>query len=292
MQHSNLNGKYNAALTYAGQSIGEDMIPPANYARARLTYANALNASHQHDNAIEQYLIAAEKASSASPLDPEIDLREIEWARERVYMHRADHEYRDKLALYRSDYSHARDYFQNLTEKNESDTKAWMMRGICSHNLWQFDKAEECFNRVLEYDPTNLAAAEWMARVGDERQPHIILVDFSNEGIDFGSFIDDITTIFSWKPPEAFQAEFENLADVDGVAEATIWTVPTSHVEKVRLALFEIPVQKNSRQTFNEKVSIPWDAFVDLPTNIFEIIDFLRDVDPVELSCEVAMKQS
>jgi tetratricopeptide (TPR) repeat protein len=286
-----LNGQYNAARTYAEQSIGEDMMPAANYARAWFTYANALNATHQHGDAIEQYLIAAKRMSSTSQLDPQIDLREIEWAMESLYMHRAGHEYCDKIALSRSDYNHAREFFQNLTEKNESDTGAWMMLGICNLMLWQFDKSEECFQKVLNIDPTNLAAAEWIAEVRNERQPHIILVDFTNEGIEIPSVTD---LSLNWKPPEKFQATLENLADVDGIADASIWTVPNDHVKRVKLATFEIPVEKNSQNTSNDIVRIPWDTFIDLPSesDIFGLIDFLRAINPVQLTCEVTVKQT
>jgi tetratricopeptide (TPR) repeat protein len=284
-----LNGQYNAARTYAEQSIGEDMMPPANYARAWFTYANALNATHQHGDAIEQYLIATERMSSTSPLDPQIDLREIKWAMECVYMHRAGHEYCDKIALSRSDYNHAREFFKNLTEVNESDTGAWMMLGICNLMLWQFDKSEECFQKVLEIDPTNLAAADWMAGVRNERQPHIILVDFTNEGIEIPSVTD---LSLNWKPPEKFQATLKNLADVDGIAEASIWTVPNDHVKRVKLATFEIPVEKNSQNTFNDIVRIPWDTFIDPPTDIFGWLDFIPAINPVQLTCEVTVKQT
>jgi tetratricopeptide (TPR) repeat protein len=284
-----LNGQYNAAMTYARQSIGGDMMPPANYARAWFTYANTLNATHQHGDAIEQYLTAAEKTSSTSPLDPEIDLREIEWAMECVYMHRADHEYSDRLILKRNDLSHAKNYFQNLTAMNKSDTSAWMMLGICDLKLWQFDKSEESFQRVLDIDLTNLAAAEWMTEVSNERQPHIFLVDFSNEGIEIPGWKD---LSLNWEPPEEFQATLENLADVDGIAEASIWTVPNDHVRRVELATFEIPVEKNSQNTFNKEVRIHWDAFIDPPSDIFGLIDFFRAINPVKLTCEVTVKQT
>jgi len=288
-----LNGDYGVALTLVRKSIGRESIPPADYAQAWLTYANALNASHEHDSAIEQYQIAIEKVPFISPLDAEIDLKDVEWAMESVYLHRADHEYHNQLALNRSDYSHAREYFQTLTEKNKSDTIAWMMLGICSLKLWQFDKAEACFNQVLEPDPTDRAALDWVARVNDERQPHIILVDFSNEGIDFGSInIFDLRGLISWRPPENFRAELENLADVDGITQATIWTVQSDNVNRVRLATFEIPVEKNSQNTLNKQVSIPWDAFINPPTTLYELYKFYQDIKKVELTCEVAVKET
>lgn len=285
-----LNGDYGAALTLVRKSIGRESIPPADYARAWLTYANALNASHEHDSAIEQYQIAIEKVPFVSPFDPEIDFEDVEWAMESVYLHRADHEYHNQLALNRSDYSHARDYFQTLTEKNKSDPIAWMMLGICNLKLWQFDKAEACFNQVLEYYPADREALGWMARVNDERQPHITLVDFSNEGIDFSSInIFDLSELLSWKPPENFQVKLENLADVDGIARATIWTVQGTHVQRVKVATFEIPVQKNSQSTLNERVNLPWDAFIDLPTDIPGLWEFYNSIKKVELTCEVTV---
>ncbi|MDD1748331.1 MAG: tetratricopeptide repeat protein [Methanothrix sp.] len=288
-----LNGNYRAALVYAKQSIGGDRTPPANYARAWLTYANALNASDKHDSAIKQYMIAEEKASSASPLDPEIDLRELGWARESVYMHRADHEYHDKLDLNRSDYSHAKDYFQKLTEMNKSDMNAWMMLGICNFKLWQFNKSEECFRQVLKSNPINPTVLEWMARIENERRPHIRLVDFSNGGIIFPSSLHDIK--LDWEPPEKIHVKLENLADVDGIAEAIIWTNASGHIKKVRLgASFEIPVQKNSQSIFDRNVRIPWDAFIDPPKDVYNlvsILDFYRAINPVKLDCEFTIKE-
>lgn len=286
----NRNGNCRAALTYAEQSFRDDMIPQANYARSWFTYANALNATHQHDKAIEQYQNALEKVQTTSPLDPEIDLRDIEWARECAYIHRADHEYSNNLILNRSDYAHARYYFENLVEENESDTNAWVMLGICNLKLWQFDRAEDCFNQVLKVDPTNLTAAELMAWVDDERRPHIIGFDFSNEGIDFESF--DITKLFSWEPPENFQVELENMADVDGVAEVTIWTVTNSHVKQVRLNTFEVPVTKNSQTKYHEKVSIPRSAFKDWPQDLIGVYNFFDDINPVQLTFEVTVKET
>ncbi len=283
------NGQYDASLTYAGQSIREDMVPPANYARACFTYANALNATHQHGDAIEQYLIAVEKMSSTSPLDPEIGLKDIEWAIECVYMHRGDHEYCDMLNLRRSDYSHAMYYFQNLTETNNSDISAWIMLGICNFKLWRFDYAEKYFQEVLDIDPTNLTAAKWMTKVSKERQPHIFLVDFSNDAIKIPEWGD---LSLDWVPPEKFQATLENLADVDGIAEVSIWTVPNDHVKRAKLATFEIPVEKNSQNTFNEMARIRWDAFMDPPSDIFGLIDFFLAVNPVQLTCEVTVKQT
>jgi tetratricopeptide (TPR) repeat protein len=284
-----LNGQYNASLTYARQAIDVDMMPPANYARAWFTYANALNATHHHGDAIEQYLIAKEETSSTSPLDPEIDLKEIEWAMECVYMHRAEDEYRDSLILKRNNLTHATYYFQNLTTANESDTSAWIMLGICNLKLWQFDKSEECFQRVMDIDPTNLAAAEWMTKVNNERQPHILLVDFTYEGIEIPSVTD---LGLNWRPTEKFQATLENLADVDGIAEASIWTVPNDHVKKVKIATFEIPVESNSQNTFNDIVRIPWNTFIDPPTDIIGWLTLIPAINPVQLTCEVTVKQT
>jgi tetratricopeptide (TPR) repeat protein len=236
-------------------------------------------------------MIAEEKAPSSTPLDPEIDLRELGWARESTYMHRADHEYRDELNRSRRDYSHAKDYFRTLTEKNESDTNAWMMQGVCNFKLWQFDKSEECFRRVLKNDPMNLTALDWMARVENERRPRIRLVDFSNGGIILPSFRD---IKLDWKPPEKFQVTLENLADVDGIAEAIIWTNASSHIKRAKLDTFEFLVQKNSQNIFDGKVSIPWDAFMDPPKdpyNPVSILDFYRAINPVKLTCEFTVKE-
>jgi tetratricopeptide (TPR) repeat protein len=280
------NGKYRAAQTYAEKSIGSDRIHPANYSRTWFTYANALNASHEHDRAIAQYLIAEEKTLSTSPLDPQVDLREIEWALGSVYLHRADHE---RYNQNRSDYSQAAAYFENLTKKNESDAGAWIMQGICNLKLWQFDKAKTCFDQVLKDDPANQTAAEWMARVGDERQPHIIVAGFSNEGIILPSWRD---ISLNWRPPEIFHARLENLADVDGNAEASIWTVANEHVRRVRLETFPVLVQKNSHRELDEEVKLPFDAFVDWPTNIPDILDFINSINQVELTCEVTVKET
>lgn len=285
----NSKGQYNASLTHAGKAIEEDMVPKADYARAWFTYANALNATHRHGDAIEQYLISAEKVSSTSPLDPEIDLRKIEWARECVYLHRADHEYRDRRIIKRNDLTHARDYFQNLTERNDSDTDAWIMLGICNLKLWQFDRSEECFQRVLDIDPTNLSAAEWMTMVSNERQPHIFSVDFANNGIEIPG-LQDLS--LDWEPPEKFQATLENLADVDGIAELSIWTVANEHVRKMQLGTFEIQVKANSQKEFDDEVQIPWGAFIDPPQDIFGLIGFYQAINPVNLICEVTTRQN
>jgi tetratricopeptide (TPR) repeat protein len=284
-----LNGQYNAAMTYTRQSIGADMVPPANYVRSWLTCANALNATHQHGDAIEQFLNAKEKMSSTSPLDPETNLREIKWAMECVYIHRADHEYSDRLILKRNDLAHAKKYFQNLTEINESDTSAWMMLGICDLKLWQFDKSEKDFQKVLDIDPTDLAAAEWMTMVRNERQPHIFLVEFANEGIKIPG-LQDLS--LNWEPPEKFQVTLENLADVDGIADVSIWTVPNDYVKRVELAKFEIPVEKNSQNTLNDSVRIHWDAFIDPPSDLLGLIGFFNAINPVQLTCEVTETQT
>jgi tetratricopeptide (TPR) repeat protein len=299
-----LEGNYEAAITYAKKSISKDRIPPANYARAWLTYANALNATHQHDYAIVQYMVAEKKASDASPLEPGIDLRELEWSKASAYLHRADHEYHDS-ELNRSDYLHARDFFQNLTDKNISDTSAWMMLGICSFKLWQFDKAEECFNKVLDYDQTNLTAARWCGKVTIERRPRVRLVSFSNGDIEIPSWSDVLSDWRNWKkwvnwrPPESISVELENLADVDAIAEISIWTVPSSHVKMMRLKTFEISIPKNSNNiTFNETVFIPKDAFInppDLPLSLSDIQDifkFFMDIRQVELTCKVEARSS
>ncbi len=287
-----LNGKYQAALTYVRESIDQDKIPPADYPRAWLTYAHALNATHQHDNAIKMYSIAEEKISHSTPLDPEIDLNDVEWARESTYLHRADDEYKNNLTLNRSDFAHARDYFENLTETNKSDMDALMMLGICNLKLWQFENAKKCFDEVLNIDPTNLTAAELMSEVNEERRPHIILVDFSNQGINFTSIIDNPWNILNWRPPESFRAELKNMADVEGIAELSIWTVPGSHVAELDIATFEVPINENDRTTFNENVNIPWGAFTDLPTDPYGILGVLNELIKVPLRCEINSQEA
>jgi len=302
-----LEGIYQAALASAMKALDNDQIPPANYARAHLTFANALNATDKHNDAIDQYMIAEKKASDASPLEPVIDFRELQWAKASAYLHRADHEYLNSESN-RSDYLHARDCFQKMVDKNISDASAWMMQGICNLKLWQFDEAEECFNKVMDLDPTNETALRWCGNVTIERRPHVRVVNFSNGDIEIPSLSDVSRDVLSgnwekwrnWEPPEEISAKLENLADVDAIAEISIWTVPSSQVRNIKIKTVTVYLPKNSKSySLNEKVVIPWDAFINrpkfpplTPSEVRDLLDYAQKVMRVELAPTVSARSS
>lgn len=284
-----LNGNCAAASTYAQRAIEKSSNPPARYARAFFILGNALNSSHQHERALEQYSVALEKTLTDTPLDPKADRIEMIWAKEKAYCHMGEHEHQQNIELNRSDFQSALKCIDAVIESNESDDDAWLAKGMIYYKLWQYTKAEECFNKLLEDNLSNLAAAEMKAKVNAEKHPHIILTDFAHSGIDLNI---DIWKFWDWRPSESCEIEFKNMADVDGAAVVSIWTVPTPHIKRTLLATFEVPVNGNDTNAVDNAVKIPFDAFVDFPSDPMSAINFIRDINPVELSCEYTVRGS
>ena len=279
-----LMGKYHEALTFAKKAIKN-----ASYARAWFTYGNALNASHMHEDALEQYQIALKKAKSDSPLDPEIDLRMIVLAIGSTYMHEGDHEHSQDIQLNRSDFQNARDCYENLTEQNKSDEYALLMLGISNYKLWQYNNATECFDRVLDIDPKNPVAAELSGKSIEEKRPHILLNNFTSSGID----IPGLSDLQSGKIiTEHCNGTFGNKADADGVVAVSIWTIPNDYVNEVLAASFDVPVSGDSEKKFGKVISIPLNAIRDLPVNPIAWINFLRDLHKIALRCEYTVKNT
>lgn len=283
-----LSGSCAASSTYAEQALENDSEPPARYARAFFVYGNALNSSHQHENALEQYTTAWEKTLTDSPLDPMMNRIEMLWAKERAYNHLGEHEHQQNITLNRSDFKNAIECLNNLLELNESDKEVLLVeQGMVYCKLWQYTKAEECLKNALSLDPANSTIAAMKAEVKAKRCPHIILANFTYSGIDLNI---DVWHFWEWRPAEPFKVELENMADVDGIAVVSIWTVPTPHIQKKLLDTFEVPVTGNGQSVLDEVVKIPFDVFIDLPSNPVAALEFIRDLNPVELNYEYTVK--